>query len=120
MRWPRERIVPMVHAIVRLIPPGQVVSYGDIAGMLDASPRAIGRYLATSGDAPGLPWWRVVSASGDLAPHLRDEAFAHWADEGITVKPNGSGCDIRAYRADLARLADEAERLLGPLPGVSG
>ena len=120
MRWPREQIVPMVHTIVRLVPPGRVVSYGDIAGMLDASPRAIGRYLATSGDEPGLPWWRVVSASGDLAPHLRDAAFARWADEGITPKPGGTGCRIAEHRADLALLADRAEAALGPLPGVSG
>ena len=106
-----------VYAIVRLVPAGNVVSYGDIAGMLSMSPRMVGRFMALC-DAPDVPWWRVVSSYGDLPAHVRVHALEHWADEGLTVKPNGLGVAIRRYRADLADLADAAEAVLGPLPGL--
>lgn len=106
-----------VYTIVRLIPAGRVVSYGDIAGMLGMSPRMVGRYLALSQE-DDLPWWRVVNASGDLPAHVREHALVHWQDEGTTLKPNGLGISIRQHRADLPQLADAAEAVLGRLPGV--
>lgn len=107
-----------VYLIVRLVPAGRVVSYGDIAGMLGMSPRMVGRYLALSQEAD-LPWWRVVNASGQLPAHIREHALAHWDDEGIAVTPNGLGVSIRHHRADLCQLADAAEAVLGQLPGVN-
>lgn len=106
-----------VYAIVRLIPTGRVVSYGDIAGMLGMSPRMVGRYLALSQEAD-LPWWRVVNAAGELPSHVREHALAHWSDEGIDLNPGGLGISMRKHRADLPQLADTAEALLGPLRGV--
>ncbi|XAS76397.1 MGMT family protein [Dermatophilaceae bacterium Sec6.4] len=106
-----------VYVIVALIPPGRVVSYGDIAGMLGMSPRMVGRYLALSQGAD-LPWWRVVNAGGELPAHVREQALQHWRDEDIELKPNGCGVPIRRYRADLAQLADAAEAALGPLTGI--
>lgn len=106
-----------VYAIVCLVPAGRVVSYGDIAGMLGMSPRMVGRYLALSQEAD-LPWWRVVNAAGELPAHVREHALAHWADEEIVLKPNGLGISIQQHRADLPRLADAAEAVLGPLQGV--
>lgn len=108
-----------VYAIVRLIPVGCVVSYGDIAGMLGMSPRMVGRYLAL-GDEADLPFWRVVNAAGELPGHVREHALGHWEYEGLALKPNERGVPMSRYRADLAHLADAAEALLGPLPGVSG
>ena len=41
---------------VEAIPPGYVMSYGDIAEYLGrGGPRQVGRVLATSGGA--VPWW---------------------------------------------------------------
>ena len=53
-----------VFAIVRGIPEGQVMTYGQIAGCLGSrlSPRAVGWMLHRCPD--GLPWQRVVNASG--------------------------------------------------------
>ncbi|UIJ35022.1 MGMT family protein [Allobranchiibius sp. GilTou73] len=107
-----------VYAIVRLVPPGTVVSYGDIAGMLAMSPRMVGRFMALC-EEEDVPWWRVVSSYGDLPAHVRVHALDHWDDEGLVLKPNGLGVAIRRYRADLADLADAAEAVLGPLPGLA-
>lgn len=115
-----EKVRDQVYAIVRLVPAGRVVSYGDIAGMLEVNPRQVGRFMGLSGPSDDLPWWRITNSAGDLPAHLLGEAIDHWDEEAIPVRPNERGCRIRTHRADLAELADAAERLLGPLPGVSG
>ncbi|WP_370894647.1 MGMT family protein [Janibacter sp. GXQ6167] len=107
-------LAEQVHAVVRLIPPGRVVSYGDIAALLGIGPRQVGQIMAKG--ATDLPWWRVTSASGDPPRHLREAACAHFAEEGMEVKRNGLGVSIARYRADLPQWADDAEATLGPLP----
>ncbi|GAB3587974.1 MGMT family protein [Calidifontibacter terrae] len=115
-------LAQQVYTVVRLVPPGRIVAYGDIAGMFGINPRQVGRLLATHSehDELDLPWWRITNAAGDLPVHLLDEARARWAIEGLLPKPNGKGLSIRRHRADLAALANAAEAALGPLTGVSG
>lgn len=111
-----------VATVVRLVPPGRVVAYGDIAELLGVGPRQVGRIMAT-GPAPDeepVPWWRVTNAAGRLPPHLTDEAVACWREEGTTLARDGRGAAIRRRRADLPDLADAAEAVLGPLPGAAG
>lgn len=104
-----------VVAVVRLVPPGCVVAYGDLAELFGTSPRIIGRIMATN-DAVDLPWWRIVRSDGGMAGPLVDDAAPHWREEGIAFE-NGR-VRIQRHRADLAALADAAEALLGPLPGA--
>jgi alkylated DNA nucleotide flippase Atl1 len=104
-----------VAAVVRLVPSGCVVSYGDIAELLGTGPRVVGRVMATH-DEPDLPWWRIVRADGGMADPLVDRAVPHWREEGIRF--SGSKVRISRHRADLAALADAAEAALGRLPGA--
>ena len=47
-----------VLSLVERIPPGRVMSYGDVAEWLgEGGPRQVGRVLALHGG--GVPWWRV-------------------------------------------------------------
>lgn len=129
-----------VRTVVRLVPPGRVVSYGDIAELLGIGPRQVGHIMATSnpddtaaradeiraderrpdGAQPDeTPWWRVTNAAGRLPPHLSDEAIARWREEGTALARSGRAASIRTHRADLPALAEAAERVLGPLPGLS-
>ena len=80
-----------------------VEQYPDIAALVGIGPRQVGWVMRHYGS--NVAWWRVVNASGDHAPFHRQRAFEIWADEGIEVKPNGLGCRIRDYRADLTELA---------------
>ena len=104
-----------VVSVVRVVPSGRVVSYGDIAELLGTSPRIIGHAMATLQE-PDLPWWRVVRADGGMADHLVARAVPHWLEEGIGFVDGR--VRIRRHRADLAALADAAESFLGPLPGA--
>lgn len=106
-------LVERVLRAVEQIPPGRVVSYGDIATLVGTGPRQVGAIMAAYGS--GVTWWRVTSASGDLPAHLRSAVREHWRAEGIEVKPNGLGCRIGIYRADLARLATAYEHAVADL-----
>ncbi len=110
-------LIDQVCEVVRLIPPGRVVSYGDIAELLGTGPRAVGQAMASARE-PNLPWWRVVNASGRLPRHLLQEAQRRWQQEGTLLVPGQDAVQIRYARADLSRLADAAEQVLGVLPGL--
>ncbi len=98
-----EVLVEKVLRAVELVPPGRVISYGDIAALVGTGPRHVGTILREYGS--GVAWWRVVNAAGDPPKHKRQKAFDHWRDEGIPIKPNGLGCRITERRVDLGDLA---------------
>ena len=100
---------------VEQVPRGRVVSYGDLAALVGIGPRQVGTIMRLYGS--NVAWWRVTSASGDLPSPLLDEVRERWAAEGILLKPNGRGCRIAEYRADLARLDTDYERVTADLSG---
>ena len=60
-----------IYDLVREIPPGKVMTYGQLAELTaDVCPSAVpavtvGRIMAGSGrSAPDLPWWRVIGKEG--------------------------------------------------------
>jgi len=106
-------LVERVLRAVELVPPGQVVSYGDIAALVGTGPRQVGSIMRLYGS--NVTWWRVTNASGDFPAALRQRAFAHWAEEGIPVRADGRGCRIRDHRVDLRWLATEHSRATADL-----
>ena len=99
---------------VEQIPSGKVVAYGDLARLVGTGPRQVGRIMSTWGSS--VAWWRVTNASGDLPLGLIAAARRQWEDEGIERKPNGRGCRIAHYRADLAQLTADYEGAVTDLP----
>ncbi len=89
--------VEHVLEVVRSIPPGRVMTYGDVAATLGTrGARAVGSVMARHGS--GVPWWRVIRASG-LAPSGHEErAWAHYLAEGTPLREG-----IDDYRVDLAK-----------------
>lgn len=88
-----------VHAVVRAIPPGRVMSYGDVAEFLGrGGPRQVGAVMASSDGE--LPWWRVVRADGSPPPGHRAECLAAQRAEGIPLRGDGSRVDMRRARWD--------------------
>jgi len=96
-----------VHAQVRRIPRGRVMTYGQIATLLGSrlSPRAVG--WAMHGCPRGVPWQRVVNASGgcstermpDIPPGLQRALLQA---EGVEFRKNGT-LDLSRYRWNPAR-----------------
>ncbi|MDQ2728559.1 MAG: MGMT family protein [Actinomycetota bacterium] len=73
-----------VTAVIVALPPGQVVSYGDVAAEAGypGAARGVGAVLAHS---DGLPWWRVVTVSGRLVPGRESEHARRLRAEGVTI-----------------------------------
>ncbi|WP_122261640.1 MGMT family protein [Ornithinimicrobium cerasi] len=113
-----EVLVERVLRAVEQVPRGRVVSYGDVAALVGIGPRHVGNVLAAWGG--DVPWWRVTNVAGVLPPDLLARARPHWDEEGIEVRPDGRGCRITAYRADLERLARDHARATAGLDGGHG
>ncbi len=89
----RSQAFEAVYLLVRRIPRGRVMTYGQIAGLIEhaLSPRAVG--WALHGCPQDVPWQRVVNASGgcsterlpDTPPGLQRELLQN---EGIAFREN--------------------------------
>jgi len=92
-----------VIKIVRLIPKGKVVSYGQVA-LMCGIPRAaiqVGWVLHLCGDDGITPWWRVINNQGRISTkcieHNANFQKKLLEKEGIEVKKN-LDIDINKYR----------------------
>ncbi|MQA87767.1 MAG: cysteine methyltransferase [Streptosporangiales bacterium] len=85
--------------VVERIPPGRVMSYGDIAEYLgEGGPRQVGRVMALWGG--GVPWWRVIRTNGSPPPGHERRAFARYREERTPLRPNSERVDMRRARWD--------------------
>ena len=96
---PPRDFVEAVLDIVAAIPPGRVMTYGDVAATLGSrAARAVGTVMARYGS--DVPWWRVVRASGEPPAAHEDRALPHYRAEGTPLRelPDGYRIDLRAAR----------------------
>lgn len=77
-----------VLAVVRSIPVGTVLSYGDVAAEAGrpGAARAVGSILR-SASADDLPWWRVVNAYGRISSPSPERQAALLTAEGWRIDP---------------------------------
>jgi len=89
-----------IYALVREIPPGKVMTYGQLAVLAAANAVSavpaitVGRAMAASERyAPDIPWWRVVGQSGPFGilrtPQLQGQQRELLAREGILPDEEG-------------------------------
>ncbi len=124
-----EWLTEAVLRVAETIPAGSVASYGDLALALGVGPRQVGQVMSRSGSALSqsgsavslsastVPWWRVIRADGTLPDALLDEARAHWHEEGVALRSDGTGVQMRLCRLDrglLEQLVAEAVAGLEP------
>ena len=85
-----------VLAIVAVIPPGNVSSYGEVAKLAGCGARNVGTVMNKHGG--NAAWWRVVRADGTSHDPVRAEDY--WDREAIAhaggrVKMHEHGIDAR-------------------------
>ncbi|MGG4153930.1 MGMT family protein [Peribacillus muralis] len=97
-----ESFTEQVIKIIQQIPPGKVMTYGQI-GQLAGSPRGarqVVRILHSSSKKHQLPWHRVINAKGEIGIKA-DGAAEHQRilleSEGILLT-NRNTIDLQAYR----------------------
>lgn len=87
-----------VYDIVRQIPPGRVMTYGQIAGILGEgyTARTVGYVMHGAGDE--VPWQRVINSQGKCSTgrltipmNLQQEILE---SEGVKFRDNGK-CDLK-------------------------
>lgn len=104
-----ERVLDTVD----LIPPGRVMTYGDVAEWLgEGGPRQVGRVMAQYGSA--VAWWRVVRADGTLLPGHELRALEEYRAEGTPLRPRGTAAEGHIPRLDLRRARWDGQ---GEAPG---
>ena len=85
---PTEFTRRVLH-LLRRIPPGRVVTYGDVARLAGrpGAARGVGQIMARA-DEPGLPYHRVIAAGGRIGGYGRHPQVkaALLAAEGLTVR----------------------------------
>ena len=92
----RER----VYRIVRSIPSGRVMTYGQLAEILGEgyTPRTVGFVMHSSDD--GTPWHRVINAQGACSTGRialpSDKQQRMLAAEGVEFNERGR-CDLQCY-----------------------
>ncbi|MEP7075078.1 MAG: MGMT family protein [Acidobacteriota bacterium] len=111
----RER----VFEIVRAIPAGKVMTYGQIAIILGEgyTARTIGYVMHGADD--GVPWQRVINSQGKIStdrltlPHSLQQSILE--NEGVAFSKGGK-CDLGVYQwfpDGFGPEADEQTRLFG-------
>lgn len=100
-----------VEALVRQIPYGRVMTYGQIAGLCgNARAARIVGGIAHFGD-PDVPWQRVVNKSGGLAAGYPGGRYAHrqhLESEGVGIDGEDRVVDMpaRLWRPDGPDMSD--------------
>lgn len=92
------------YDVVRRVPPGKVVTYGQVAAEAGLAGRArqVGYALAALPEGSDVPWQRVINARGEVSPR----SSGRWAgriqramleDEGVVFDDAGR-VDLERYR----------------------
>lgn len=90
-----------IIAAVKRIPRGKVCTYGNVADVagLPRRARLVGTVLRNAPASRGLPWFRVINASGRISFPLGSDAYArqrkHLEDEGVDFV--GGRVDLNRY-----------------------
>lgn len=74
-----------VEAVVRSIPKGSVLSYGEVATRV-GRPRAARAVVGALRRLQGIPWWRVVRSDRSLAPAVAEDQARLLRQEGVRVE----------------------------------
>jgi alkylated DNA nucleotide flippase Atl1 len=86
-----------VLEVVRAIPSGRVMTYGDVAALLGSrGARAVGQVMSRYGSQ--VAWWRVIRSDGQPPQGHEGKAWPHYLAEGTPLR----GSKV-AYRVDLSR-----------------
>lgn len=76
-----------VYELLKKVPKGKVVSYGELARAANTSPRAVGRLMHVNPFAPVVPCHRVVNKDGRIGGFFSgvENKIKLLEEEGVSV-----------------------------------
>ncbi len=98
-----SRFYEAVYRLVREIPQGRVMTYGQIAAILGCprAARAVGYAMRAAGPRGDVPWHRVINSRGGISAHSEVERpilqRMLLEAEGIRFDASET-CDLTRYR----------------------
>jgi methylated-DNA-protein-cysteine methyltransferase related protein len=100
-----EKVFEKIYRLVLRIPRGRVMTYGQIARLLEErySPRLVGWAMhATPQDERNIPWHRVINSRGAISTgrvilHEPDLQRLMLEAEGVVFDDHGH-CDLSVYQ----------------------
>lgn len=100
-----ERVFERIYKLVLKIPRGRVMTYGQIARLLDDrySPRLVGWAMhVTPKDERNIPWHRVINSQGGISTGrviIHEPNLQKWLleAEGVVFDDRGR-CDLARYQ----------------------
>lgn len=100
---PSENFYQRVYALVRQVPYGKIVTYGQVAALLDnpRAARAVGYALRFLPAGANVPWHRVINHQGQISPRYPAEGpiLQRSLLEAEGIRFDAQGCaDVSAYR----------------------
>lgn len=95
---PDSAFVESVLGIVDSIPPGRVMTYGDVAAALGSrGARVVGQIMSHYGS--DVAWWRVIRAGGHPPIEHEKRALQHYLAEATPLRGD---ITTGVYRIDYA------------------
>ena len=110
---PAARARARILAVIRAIPRGQVMGYGQVAAKagLPGRARLTARVLGMNDD-PELPWHRVLRSDGRIA---MPEGSAGWKEQSQRLRAEGVAIERGRVKGMPAAGADDLDAALwGP------
>jgi len=117
-----EKVFERIYRLVLRIPKGRVMTYGQIAKLLEErySPRLVGWAMhATPKDDRNIPWHRVINSQGGISTgrvivNQPDVQQLLLEAEGVVFDERGH-CDLGVYQwSPRRRAAQEKLKMLHP------
>ena len=95
-----------IYALVCLIPPGYVATYGQLGRLVGCTARTVGFAMAALPAGSDVPWQRVVNSQGKVSPRRDGDGnllqSALLVAEGLCFGA-GERLDLEHYRWDFSR-----------------
>jgi len=91
------RLRNAIYRVIRRIPRGRVLSYGDIGKIVGTGPRQVAAAVRNS--PAGLPWHRVVGAGGKICTPGETALVQRELLQAEGVRFRGKGFSYRLYKA---------------------
>jgi methylated-DNA-protein-cysteine methyltransferase-like protein len=111
------RVFERIYQIVLGIPRGRVMTYGQIARLLDYrySPKLVGWAMhAVPDDGRNIPWHRVINSRGGISTGrviVHEPDLQRWMleAEGVVFDEHGR-CDLSIYQWSPRKLRKQRRR----------
>ena len=122
-----EQTFEKIYRLVLRIPRGRVMTYGQIARLLEDrySPRLIGWAMhATPQDERNIPWHRVINSRGGISTGrvtIQEPQLQRWMleAEGVVFDERGN-CDLSVYQWSPAQNRSRARQKTDSVKKVAG